>query len=154
MLRIPFHRQPRMPTGTQVSPAHAQPAAPVSGGMDISAQEAVDLLYKLREESAEVQAIYTGSRGVCSVLRGIVRPPIEDGLWAIVSQQETVGSALSFDLRSATVRRFGDESAVSLASAFPFRIRFVSALSFGFDNGSTLSLFEIAPTDVSRLVRS
>jgi len=154
MLRSPFRWLPGIPDSGRASLARPDANVPLSGGADISTQEAVDLLHKLREESAQVQAIYAGSGGVSSVLRGIVRPPIEDGLWSIVSQQETVGTALSFDLRSATVRRFGDETAVSLASAFPFRIRFVSALSFGFDDGSTLSLFEIAPTDANGLVRS
>jgi hypothetical protein len=54
-----------------------------------------------------------------------------------------VGSALSFDLNSATARRFGDESSMSGAASFPFRFRFVSALGFDFDDGSTLFLFEL-----------
>lgn len=113
-------------------------------GEDISVQEAVDLLHKLREESAQVQAVYSAFDGVSSVLRGIVRLPIEDGLWSIASQYETAGSALSFDLNVATVRRFGDETSMSGAASFPFRFHFASALCFEFRDGSTLSLFELA----------
>jgi hypothetical protein len=150
MLPIPFRWLPGISIRGEADPTQVEAAVPLSGGADISAQEAVDLLNKLREESAEVQAIYAGSGGVNSVLRGTVRPPIEDGLWSIVPQHETLGTALSFDLSSATVRRFGDVSAVSVASAFPFRFRFASALGFGFDDGSTLSLFEIDQVDANR----
>jgi hypothetical protein len=118
-------------------------AVTLSDGEEISVQEAVDLLHKLREEAVQVQAIYSCSVGVSSVLRGIVRSPIEDGLWSIVSQQETMGSALSFDLTSATARRFGDEASMSAAASFPFRFRFASALLFGFGDGSTLYLFDL-----------
>jgi hypothetical protein len=80
MLRIPFRLHHEDPGCRYASLGQSGPVTPLSGGTDISAQEAVDLLHKLREESAQVQAIYSGSGGVSSVLRGIVRPPIEDGL--------------------------------------------------------------------------
>ena len=127
----------------QSVPVQADTVVPLSGGEDISVQEAVDLLHKLREESAQVQAIYAGSGGVSSVLRGILRSPIDDGLWSIISQHEIFGSALSFDLNAATQRRFGDEESMSGADSFPFRLRFASALLFGFGDGSTLYLFEL-----------
>jgi hypothetical protein len=143
MLRIPFLRQLEIPISRHAEHTQTDTGVSLNGGEDISAQEAVDLLHRLREESAQVQAIYSGSDGVSSVLRGIVRSPIEDGLWSIVSQHETMGSALSFDLNSATTRRFGDEVSMSGAVSFPFRFRFASALNFAFDDGSTLSLFEL-----------
>gem|GEM_PF-6399920 len=143
MLRIPFRRPPEIPTWKRAEPPQAEMAVTLSDGEEISVQEAVDLLHKLREEAVQVQAIYSCSVGVSSVLRGIVRSPIEDGLWSIVSQQETMGSALSFDLTSATARRFGDEASMSAAASFPFRFRFASALLFGFGDGSTLYLFDL-----------
>ncbi len=146
MLRTPFRRWPKIPAWKQADPAQMVPAVPLSVGEGISLQEAVDLLHKLREESAQVQAIYSGSDGVSSVLRGIVQPPIEDGLWSVVSQYEITGSALSFDLNSATTKRFGDEASMSGAALFPFRFRFASALCFGFSDGSTLHLFELDQT--------
>jgi hypothetical protein len=143
MLRIPFRFHHGDPGCRLACLGQSATARPLSGGTDISVQEAVDLLHKLREESVQVQAIYAGSGGVSSVFRGIVRPPIENGLWSIVSLQDTAGSALSFDLNLATERRFGDESSMSGAVSFPFRFHFVSALSFGFGDGSTLFLFEL-----------
>lgn len=143
MLRIPFRHPPEILVWKQAGPAPADTAVPLNGGEGISVQEAVDLLHKLREESAQVQAIYSGSGGVSSALRGVLRPPIEDGLWSIVAQHEAMESALSFDLNSATARRFSDESSMSGAASFPFRFRFASALCFGFGDGSTLSLFEL-----------
>jgi len=150
MLRIPSCRQPRIPTWSQAGLDQSGAVTPLSGGTEISVQEAVDLLHRLREETAQVQAIYACADGVSWVLRGIVRSPIEDGLWAIASQHETMGSALSFDVSSTTVRQFGDEAALSVASAFPFRFHFVSALIFGFGDGSTLSLFELDPDQTAR----
>jgi len=143
MLRIPLPWQLGSSGRRFPSPTNSTAATSLTGGADISLQEAVDLLHKLREETAQVQAIYAGSAGVSSVLRGILRPPIDDELWSVASQQETTGSALSFDLSSCTVRKFGDESTMPGASSFPFRLRFVSALSFGFADGSTLFLFEL-----------
>ena len=143
MPRISFPWQSRTPVWRPAGPAQAEAAIPLSGGTEISLQEAADLLHKLREESAQVQAIYSGSNGVSSALRGFVRTPIDDGLWSIAPQEETKGAALSFDLNAATVRRFGDESSMSGAVSFPFRFRFASALCFGFGDGSTLSLLEL-----------
>jgi len=146
MLRTPFRRSPENPAWKQADPAQTVPALPLSVGEGISLQEAVDLLHKLREESSQVQAIYSGSDGVSSVLRGIVRPPIDDGLWSVVSQYETTRSALSFDLNLATTRRFGDETSMPGTASFPFRFRFACALCFGFGDGSTLHLFELDQT--------
>ena len=106
-------------------------------------QEAVDLLHKLRAESNPVQAIFVCPSGVGSALRGVLRSPVDNKLWSVASVKEGAGSALSFDLSLAVVRKFGDEHSMRGDAAFPFRLHFESALSFAFTDGSTLALFEL-----------
>ena len=67
MLRISFPWQSRTPVWRPAGPAQAEAAIPLSGGAEISLGEAADLLHKLREESAQVQAIYEWM--VCNTYR-------------------------------------------------------------------------------------
>jgi hypothetical protein len=113
-------------------------------GINMSLQETKDLLYKFHHESASIQAIYTGSTNAVSmVLRGVLRPPTDDLLWTIVPEGGCEGDAISIDLSVAVVLTYGDQHTVSGFDMFPFRLRVVSALSFTFADGATLSLFEI-----------
>jgi len=112
-------------------------------GTSISEKEAVDLLSRLRTERLKVQAIHVSPDGVSSTMLGCLRSRVDDHLWAIISEEEKRGTALSFDLSTAIARRFGDENSMRADAAFPFRFRFDSALSFAFQGGSTLALFEV-----------
>ena len=112
-------------------------------GAGISEQEAVDLLSRLRTERLKVQAIYVSPDSVTSTIFGYLRSRVDDHLWAITSEEEKSGTALSFDLSTAIARRFGDENSIRAGAPFPFRFRFDSALSFAFRDGSTLALFEL-----------
>ena len=120
-----------------------QIARPVDTSVPLTIEEAGDLLYMLEGKSAQVQAILTFHGGPTSVLRGILRQPLEERYWCLASNRETRGSALSFDLLAAIDRRFGDEDAMPAAAAFPFRFRYEIALRFDFENGSSLALFEL-----------
>ena len=111
-------------------------------GQSISEREAVDLLSRLRSEHLKVQAIAFSPEGVSSAILGYLRSRVDDRLWAITSESEKNGTALSFELSMAVARKFGDEQSMRADAVFPFRFRFESALSFAFQDGSTLALFE------------
>lgn len=109
----------------------------------LSFEEANDLLHRLQSETAQVQAIFTAAEGPSSVLRGTLRLPLEERYWSMISDQETKGSAISFDLAAAIERRFGDERSMRSDAAFPFRSHYATALRFAFEDGSQLTLFEL-----------
>ena len=112
-------------------------------GTSISESEAVDLLSRLRTGHLKVQAIVLSPDGVSSAMLGCLRSRVDDRLWAITSETENSGTALSFDLSTAVARRFGEGYSMRADASFPFRFRFESALSFAFRDGSTLALFEL-----------
>jgi len=116
---------------------------PADTSVSLSIEEANDLLSMLCNEMAQVQAILSFPDGPSSVLRGILRSPLEGRHWCVASDRDTTGSALTFDLLAAIDRRFGDEDSMSAAAAFPFRFRYEMALRFDFENGSSLTLFEL-----------
>ncbi len=109
----------------------------------ISLDEASDLLRRFQTETAPVQAIFTSRDGPSSLLRGILRPPLEERYWCVRTSQEIAGSALSFDLLATIERRFGDACSMPVDAAFPFRFCYESALMFDFEDGSRLTLFEL-----------
>jgi hypothetical protein len=116
---------------------------PADTTVTISLDEASDLLHRFQTESAQVQAIFISPDGPSSLLRGILRPPLEGRYWCVRTSQEIAGSALSFDLLATIDRRFGDACSMPVDAAFPFRFRYESSLRFDFEDGCQLTLFEL-----------
>jgi hypothetical protein len=112
----------------------------------ISMKEASDLLRGFQAENAPLQAILTSPCGPGSLLRGRLRPSLDGRFWCVRSELETTGSALSFDLFATTQRRFGDMVSMPADAAFPFRLRYESAIRFDFEDGSRLILFGLEDT--------
>lgn len=113
---------------------------------DVSPQEFNDLLHKLITESAKIQAIFKCSAGrVRSTLRGVLRVFPDGTLFVAEPERSKTGPMLSFDPSLAVVRKYGDDRSIEEGGdfRFSFGMRFSSALSFVFADGSTFSLFEI-----------
>ena len=113
-------------------------------GSPISQQDAMDLLHKLITESTKVMALFTSTEGrVRASLEGIIRLGPDGTLW-VVEQADKIGPMICFDPSLFVVRKYGDARSMSDKGDTPFGMRFRSALSFVFEGGSTLALFEVA----------
>jgi hypothetical protein len=63
-------------------------------------------------------------------------------LWVREHSEATNAPCLSFDPRLTVERRYGDERSMRDGGVTPFGFRFRSVLSFIFEDGSTLGIFE------------
>jgi hypothetical protein len=116
-------------------------------GSPISVDEAIDLLQKFSTESTRVQVIFTGSvAGIRSAVIGVVRRSFDDSIW-VMEDPDAVGSSfVGFDPSVSILRRYGDDRSMLDRGGPPSGFRFKSMLTFGFRDGSTISLFEFADT--------
>ena len=103
-------------------------------------------------EHLRVQAIYRSPDGISSTMLGYLRSRVDDRLWAVVPEMDNSRTALSFDLSTAIAHKFGDEHSMRAGASFPLRFRFESALSFAFQDDSTLDLFELEDTSTDDLL--
>lgn len=114
-------------------------------GSLISVQESLDLLHKLMTESTKVQAIFNSPVGrVCSMVCGVIMHSPNETLWVRESSEATNAPCLAFDPRLTVERRYGDERSMDGGGETPFGFRFRSVLTFIFEDGSTLGIFEFA----------
>jgi hypothetical protein len=111
-------------------------------GSDISLSVTMDLLHKLITESRKVHAFFAcPSLAITATLSGVVRVRASDKtLWVMDLDDPVFGPKLSFNPSLAVVRKYGD------SRAFPQPPEgmptFSFALSFLFEDGSHLGLFE------------
>ena len=113
-------------------------------GSPISEQDAMDLLHKLITESTKVVALFTSTEGrVRASLEGIIRLAPDGTCW-VVEQPDKRGPMICFDPALFVIRKYGDSRLMSDGGDTPFGLRFRSALTFAFEGGSTLALFELA----------
>lgn len=116
-------------------------------GSDISVQILQDLLHKLMTESRKVCAMFScPSLGVHATVVGVIRRRASDeSLWVMDLDDVIFGPKLSFNPFAAVVRKYGDNRAMGpVPDGLP---RITSALTFLFNEGSTLGIFELAGDD-------
>ncbi len=113
-------------------------------GSPISAQDAIDLLHKLMMESTKVLAVFTSTVGkVRASVEGVIRSAPNATFW-VVELDRVRGPMIAFDPTSFVIRKYGDERSMLDKGETPFGIRFRSLLTFVFEDGSKLAIFEFA----------
>ncbi len=113
-------------------------------GSPISQQDAIDLLHKLITESTKVVALFTSTEGrVRASLEGVISCA-PDGTFWVVEQADKRGPMICFDPSLFVIRKYGDARLMTDGGDTSFGMRFRSALTFAFEGGSTLALFEVA----------
>jgi hypothetical protein len=109
-------------------------------GVDISPQEATDLLHKLISERTTVQAVFTGLGFLSAGINGLVsqRP---DGIVTVKGGRKTLDQFLRFDPSEAISFQFWDRNRVAEGKQTDRLI--VSALSFIYSDKTGVTLFEL-----------
>ena len=111
-------------------------------GADISEREAADLLHKLITEAIRVQGLFLGRGSVATGLVGHVFLGPDGLVWVREGEQHTE-PFLRFDPAAAVRFKYGDTRAFPNIP-IPGDLRLASALIFIYEDGTQMSLFEIA----------
>jgi hypothetical protein len=122
---------------------------PTNAASDISMQDALDLLHKLRTESTKVLAVFlrhgpsSGARATAGVV-GVVWGA--DGLFAVSTRSDFKESFLGFHPKLASSFKYGDDDRI-VGNLLPTWPSPYSVLSFCYDDECIVALFEHTEID-------
>ena len=114
-------------------------------GSDLSPQEACDLLHKLITESIKVLCtLRIGRTGFQATGYGVVRVAPDDGIMVFSNPGSTASKCIQFDPALAIRRTYGDDRSIGEhPPALQNLPRLKAALSFAFENDTSVCLFEL-----------